>query len=345
MTGSPASRTCSTSSSSRASVGAGSSGDASPRSSRSSRRRRSSARPCRPRVSIEARDLRAAAGSSVEHPLGGLRLEHRHGKAVRDQVVQLARDPCPLVRHGRASGLLPVTLEQSRAGLECLGLAVTPPEPAAEPPHARDHEPSRQDLVERGAVLEPGEVDREHARTHGGHADGGGARVGVPAEGVDREQDREPGLPAVPVEPVVGERRPDDDQRYRQRPATGGEERQRVRRREYGVQPGLRVVGAPDLHLDGDEEEQHEQHEGRARRSRPVHAQKVGPPASVHIPLEADARCRPKGRRRGPGRSLASETPLETDRRSHHEHHREGHHRRGPADRPRGRRARLGAPR
>ena len=181
---------------------------------------------------------------------------------MSDQVVQLARDPRPFVRHGRASGLLPVPLERPR-GLGSASVSPYATGSSGRGPRRRRSRTIRAGPRRAGRRPGGGGGRREDARNHRGHADGGSATVGVPAEGVDRQQDREPGLSALAVEPVVGDAAPTTTSAT----ASGGDARRatatcRPPRGRRGA--GAASHGAPDLHLDGDEEEQHEQRGPRA---------------------------------------------------------------------------------
>ena len=60
-------------------------------------------------------------GFGVEHSVGRLRVQHHHRHGMRDHVVKVSRDPCPLISHCRAGRLLPVALEQRRTQFKRLG--------------------------------------------------------------------------------------------------------------------------------------------------------------------------------------------------------------------------------
>ena len=165
-----------------------------------------------------------------------------------------------------------------------LDLAVTRPEPAAETPDASDHEPARQDLVER--ERRPG--------AGGGRPRARHARPPRPCRRPRRAgrrtcRGRRPraGSRTTPVRRArraSGRRTP-----RRRRPAPPRSGRRRAPQREAACTPPratacsqrLRVVGAsrPAPGRVTKQEQHDEQHEGRARTARgQVHAQKVGPP-------------------------------------------------------------------
>jgi hypothetical protein len=52
-------------------------------------------------------------------------LEDHHADGVRDDVVELARDPCPLFGHRDPRGRVPLQLGRDRAHLRLLGLLGT----------------------------------------------------------------------------------------------------------------------------------------------------------------------------------------------------------------------------
>ena len=167
----------------------------------------------------------------VEHPARRLGLEHHDGERVRDEVVQLAGDPGPLLgdrRPGRLfllarQGLCPVT--------ELGHLAPSVGSPPAQSPGAREDEPAGQHLVDGVAVLQAGHVDGQHGGRQDGEPDAGRERPGVPPERVDHEQHGEP-LGAAARRP--GRHRPRTRPARRAAPRAasraGDEHRERVQR-------------------------------------------------------------------------------------------------------------------
>ena len=143
---------------------------------------------------MAASDRCAASTSPGRTRLGRLRLQHDHRHAVRHQVVELARDPGALVGDRGPAGLLPVPLQRRVVGDQGCVLAAAVAHPAAQPPGAGEDHPSGDDVVDRGALLQPGDVDGQGAQRHDRHADRRGPRGRPRPQGVDREQDREPDL-------------------------------------------------------------------------------------------------------------------------------------------------------
>ena len=68
--------------------------------------------------SIESNAVREASGSLVEHLATAARLDDDDRDRVRDDVVELAGDPRPLLGHGGSSPLVLVALELDRAERE-----------------------------------------------------------------------------------------------------------------------------------------------------------------------------------------------------------------------------------
>ena len=107
---------------------------------------------------------RAPRGLDVggEDPVGCLRLQHDHRKAVRDQVVQLPRDPGSLMVDGGPGGFLAVAFERLGPRRQPAHLRAPMLHPATQPPGPAEDEPCRQDLIDRIAGLEAGDVDAQH---------------------------------------------------------------------------------------------------------------------------------------------------------------------------------------
>ena len=96
------------------------------RSTPSERRISSSAVLTRPLDRLER--LAGALGVAVEHAPRALGLRDHHPDAVRDDVVQLARDPRPLLAHGDALALALLALQQRPGAARARGL-LRPSEP------------------------------------------------------------------------------------------------------------------------------------------------------------------------------------------------------------------------
>src|SRR4029079_18200435 len=111
---------------------------------------------------------------------------------VRDDVVQLTRDPPTLFRHGGASLCVSLELELDRALGEVLLALASEPHPDAGRVRASDHERGERDVagVERVAVVE--EEPRD-ARDHEYRRDPALAsrRVGPERVEVEDEDDEE----------------------------------------------------------------------------------------------------------------------------------------------------------
>ena len=105
--------------------------------------------------SIESNAVRDASGSLGEHLAAAARLDDDDRDRVRDDVVELAGDPRPLLRHGGAGPLLLVALELDRPpGEHLLPLAPQPDHQAGQPGAAEDQR-AEDDVapVERVAVV------------------------------------------------------------------------------------------------------------------------------------------------------------------------------------------------
>ena len=121
------------SSSARPGCGASSVPSSSSRSTPSRRRMLGERLPAAaPRRGAAAR--RASSGSRVERGLGGVGLDGDHAERVRDDVVQLARDPRPLLVDGQLGGPLALVLEVGGEVAEPFGaVALVPQLPTNEP--------------------------------------------------------------------------------------------------------------------------------------------------------------------------------------------------------------------
>jgi hypothetical protein len=84
----------------------------------------------------------AVRAAAVEHLVGGLGLDHDDAHAVRDDVVQLTRDPCALGGHGRLGVLLALALGPLRALVEARDIEATRAHVGAEQPGEQQrHDP------------------------------------------------------------------------------------------------------------------------------------------------------------------------------------------------------------
>ena len=138
--------------------------------------------------SIESNARAGGLRVAVEHLAPAARLDDDDRDRVRDDVVQLARDPLPLLGHGRAGPLVLVALELDGAeGERAFPLAAQAHHHAGEPGAAEDQRPEDDVApVERVAVVGDEGGDRERDQ----HDRGPGlAPAGVRAEGVEREDE------------------------------------------------------------------------------------------------------------------------------------------------------------
>jgi hypothetical protein len=94
-------------------------------------------------------DLAGAGGVALEQPFGGANLQHDHAEAMRDDVVELARDPPPLLSGGLGRASLLLALERLGASLEAARAG--PNRPPGQPhAHGEDGEARAPDgLAER----------------------------------------------------------------------------------------------------------------------------------------------------------------------------------------------------
>ena len=120
-----------------------------------------------------------------------LRLHDDDADAVRDHVVELARDPGALVGDCELRLLLPLALELHCALLEIGDTQSSPPQVAADEPRDREHQPCRGPRAaraERARAREVGRRDRSHRdNPH----EVGAAVVAVRAGGIEGEQERQ----------------------------------------------------------------------------------------------------------------------------------------------------------
>nr|WP_240044460.1 hypothetical protein [Nocardioides albidus] len=181
--------------------------------------------------------------------------------AVGHQIVQLARDPGSLRRHGTRRLLQPVAL----GGLRALGhrgrLGGTMAHPAPESPDPEEDEPRRHDLVDGLARAQSGHVGQRGLGDHGGRADCCQRHRCVCPDRVQGEQRGEERLaqaaPELELEPGGGD---DGDEDGRGVPATQ-QEGKGERHDEDGVHgaAALEVGSRKGGHLDqsGERERQH----------------------------------------------------------------------------------------
>ena len=219
-------------------------------------------------------------------PLGaGLHDHHAH--VVRDEVVQLARDPCALVGHRGLRDDLALALEQLRAGGERLGAQLA----AAYRPAQQDHRGARGHR-EQDRVLDLGRAEGRDGvgDDQRGQAGDEAARARPDRERVqrahpaDRGRDGRPGRARREDEQAIGEHHGEPDL---QRPAAphgdrGGQ--------EEGVEEGERLragdrVPDPQLHLREHYEDRSDDAVEWLSFGQPVHAAQTSPAASAfHLP-------------------------------------------------------------
>ena len=96
-------------------------------------------------------------------------LEDHHADGVRDDVVELARDPCPLFGHRDPRGRIPLHFGRARAHLRRLGLLGTLADGKARDPAHRELDGDEDELAGRvaGKVVD----DRHRAANHDRQSD------------------------------------------------------------------------------------------------------------------------------------------------------------------------------
>ena len=135
---------------------------------------------------------RASSGPPVEHPGGATRLDHDDRDVVRDHVVELARDPLPLLAHGQRGPLLALALEHERPLLQRRRVETPNARRVADQPRDPKDEQGL-DCRLQGETQIP--AHPEHAGERCAH-EGGQQEREAPLEslagGVDGDEDAEP---------------------------------------------------------------------------------------------------------------------------------------------------------
>ena len=137
----------------------------------------------------------AVLGLGLRHPVAdGPHLEHHHADGVRDDVVELARDPSALLGHRDPGRRLPVPLGPAGALLRGLGLLGPLAQGEADEPADREQHGGEDEVAGRvvGLVVD----DDRRAAEHDRQADAGLHVVAQVAEqqGGTHPGDEDPGL-------------------------------------------------------------------------------------------------------------------------------------------------------
>ena len=225
---------------------------------------------------------------------------------MRDHVVQVARDPAPLLGHRRALAPLALTLDEGRLALQLR----RPPRPPAQRERGErgpaQHDGALQQVagVEADVPLHDDREGREPERDAGEHV----ARVILRADGPEREQQRRESR-RLAAHRLARERQrglhAEDERRGREREAAAQQQRQRVEQHGESEQElRSRHVGDPELDLGDDRETDHQRVEhtrapalpgrlvaGRRRRGRDGVRRRVERELDAHE--EAASRPRP----------------------------------------------------
>ena len=149
-----------------------------------------------------------------------LRLHDDDADAVRDHVVELARDAPALLDDCQPGLLLALALQPHRPVLEIDNTLPSSAQVAADEPRDRERQPCPRSGAARAECAGAGEVGRRD-RCHRGSSDQGGAAVvAVRADRIEGEQHRQEDLEGDPVR-VAHEECGDDERAGR------GQERRR----------------------------------------------------------------------------------------------------------------------
>ena len=195
----------------------------------------------------------------VEHPLGRTCLQDEHAQAVRDDVVQLACDPPPLLLDRRQLPRLLLGLQRLRPRL---------PRPHREPDE--HNQPQHRRVIDRVAErLDPriAEIMGRDAGNGQRHRDHRPRRVR--GRGVDGDDDHEEvaGRIGAAVGDRLQQRRHHRNRKHRERTRPPPDERNRDAADQQPVEGARAVPAASDRHVDlrDDEQQGRKRHVGQPR--------------------------------------------------------------------------------